>query len=274
MSSLLFSLILFGLRMLLWIQAFQYQAFRDRLKEKNFTALMKTKDGKTGRYFTFKDGKVLSGGRVIDNADVVLTFKTVEIAVRLLMPPINQLEQVNAMKDFLLNLEGPDELTSWFTQTIMQTQTVGWKFGVDMGNGVTRYTNMTNGGPIFLYVKDNKIIRMTPIEFDENDAGPWTIEARGKKFTPPRKTSLAPHGMNWKSMVYSPDRLLYPMKRVDWDPKGERNTQERGISGYERISWDEAFDLVADEIKRMKTEHGPGAIANSHGSHHTWGNVG
>ncbi len=274
MSSLLFSLILFGLRMLLWIQAFRYQAFRDRLKEKNFTALMKTKDGKTGRYFTFKDGKVLSGGRVIDNADVVLTFKTVEIAVRLLMPPINQLEQVNAMKDFLLNLEGPDELTSWFTQTIMQTQTVGWKFGVDMGNGVTRYTNMTNGGPIFLYVKDNKIIRMTPIEFDENDAGPWTIEARGKKFTPPRKTSLAPHGMNWKSMVYSPDRLLYPMKRVDWDPKGERNTQERGISGYERISWDEAFDLVADEIKRMKTEHGPGAIANSHGSHHTWGNVG
>ena len=49
-------------------------------------------------------------------------------------------------------------------------------------------------------------------------------------------------------MVYSPDRLLYPMKRVDFDPNGERNPQNRGTSGYERISWDEALDIVAGEI--------------------------
>ncbi|MCS5660913.1 MAG: molybdopterin-dependent oxidoreductase, partial [Dehalococcoidia bacterium] len=151
---------------------------------------------------------------------------------------------------------------------------VGWKYGIDQGNGVTRFTQMTNGGPIFAYVKNNKIIRITPIEFDDTDPEPWTISARGKNFTPPRKTSLAPHGMNWKSMVYSPDRLLYPMKRVDFDPNGERNTQNRGTSEYERISWDEALDLVATEIKGAKTVHGPGAIANSHGSHHTWGNIG
>ena len=59
-------------------------------------------------------------------------------------------------------------------------------------------------------------------------------------FTPPRKTTLAPHGQNAKSIVYSPDRLLYPMKRVDFDPNGERNPQNRGKSGYVRISWDEA----------------------------------
>ena len=64
---------------------------------------------------------------------------------------------------------------------------------------------------------------MTPITFDAKDPQPWTIKARGKTFTPPRKTSLAPHGQNAKSMVYSPDRLLYPMKRVDFDPNGERN---------------------------------------------------
>ena len=72
------------------------------------------------------------------------------------------------------------------------------------------------------------------------------------KFTPPRKTTLAPHGQNAKSIVYSPDRLLYPMKRVDFDPNGERNPQNRGKSGYVRISWDEALDLVADEIKRLQ----------------------
>ena len=62
------------------------------------------------------------------------------------------------------------------------------------------------------------------------------------KLTPPRKTTLAPHGQNAKSIVYSPDRLLYPMKRVDFDPNGERNPQNRGKSGYVRISWDEALD--------------------------------
>ena len=53
--------------------------------------------------------------------------------------------------------------------------------------------------------------------------------------------------------------------------KGERNPQNRGISGYERISWDEALDMVAGEIQRVKREHGPGAIMNGSGSHHTWG---
>ena len=78
------------------------------------------------------------------------------------------------------------------------------------------------------------------------------------KLTPPRKTTLAPHGQNAKSIVYSPDRLLYPMKRVDFDPNGARNPQNRGKSGYVRISWDEALSIVSDEIKRQKREHGPG----------------
>ena len=137
-----------------------------------------------------------------------------------------------------------------------------------------RYCNMTNGGPVFVYVKDGKIMRMTPIDLTEDDGASWTIEAKGVKLTPPRKTTLAPHGQNAKSIVYSPDRLLYPMKRVDFDPNGERNPQNRGKSGYVRISWDEAIKLVTDEIKRQKREYGPGAITFSHGSHHTWGNIG
>jgi trimethylamine-N-oxide reductase (cytochrome c) len=115
---------------------------------------------------------------------------------------------------------------------------------------------------------------MTPIDFDNTDPRPWTIKARGLNFTPPRKTTLAPHGQNAKAIVYAPNRLLYPMKRVDFDQNGERNTHNRGKSEYVRISWDEAIDLVANEIKRVKRDHGPGAIATSHGSHHTWGNIG
>src|SRR6266550_2457125 len=105
---------------------------------------------------------------------------------------------------------------------------------------------------------DGKIIRMTPIYFGADDPPPWTIEARGLKLTPPRKTTLAPHGQNAKSIVYSPDRLLYPMKRVDFDSNGERNPENRGKSGYVRISWEEAIKIVTDEIKRQKREYGPG----------------
>ena len=274
MAHLKLSFILFGLNILFRYCAWKYPEFKTLLREKAFTAVIRTKDGSIARWYRFGPSGYSSGAGRKDNAEVVMTFKTAAIGAKLLMPPIDQLEQINALKDFVITLAGPEEEATWFTQTIVRTQSIGWKYGVDQGNGVTRYTQMTNGGPIFAYVKDDKIIRITPIEFDETDPKPWTIRARGKEFTPPRKTTLAPHGMNWKSMVYSPDRLLYPMKRVDFDPNGERNPQNRGKSGYERISWDEALDLVASEIKRAKTVHGPGAIVNSHGSHHTWGNIG
>ena len=155
-----------------------------------------------------------------------MSFKNATIGASLLTPPINWLDQVNAQKDFTLAIDGPEDLTNWFAQTLMMMQTAGWKFGVRLPDGTMRYCNMANGGPLFVYVKDGKIIRTTPIDFDETDPQPWTIHARGMNFTPPRKTTLAPHGQNSRSIIYSPDRLLYPMKRVDFDPKGERNVAE------------------------------------------------
>ncbi|MDP2916819.1 MAG: molybdopterin-dependent oxidoreductase [Dehalococcoidia bacterium] len=47
---------------------------------------------------------------------------------------------------------------------------------------------------------------------------------------------------------------------MDWDPDGERNTQNRGKSKFKRISWDEAAELVASEIKRIHKTYGPLAI--------------
>jgi anaerobic selenocysteine-containing dehydrogenase len=137
-----------------------------------------------------------------------------------------------------------------------------------------RLTSGTTGGPVFVYVQDGKIVRITPMDLDETDAPSWTIEARGQKFTPPRKTSIAPYSLSWRSMVYSSSRNLYPMKRVDFDPTGNRNCTKRGVSGYERISWDEAGDIVAGEVKRIKREFGAGAILSTAGSHHLWGNIG
>jgi anaerobic selenocysteine-containing dehydrogenase len=50
--------------------------------------------------------------------------------------------------------------------------------------------------------------------------------------------------------VYSRDRVLHPMRRVG--PKGEGR--------FERISWDEAFDVVASRLREIADRHGPQAI--------------
>ena len=125
---------------------------------------------------------------------------------------------------------------------------------------VVRMTNSSTGGPVFVYVQDGKIVRITPMDLDDAvDASSWKIEARGRTFSPPRKTTFSVYTAGFKSMVYSDKRVQYPMKRVDFDPNGERNIQNRGISGYERISWDEATDIVVSEINRVKREAGPAA---------------
>ena len=273
-DTMKFQTLLFAMAQAIRLTARRYPAFRERLKERDLTALIMAKDEEVGRSFTLKGGKLRSKAGIHAKPDITIAFKTAGLGADLLTPPINWLDQINAQKDFKLTADGPEDLSNWFAQTLMMIQSAGWTWGTEMPNGVTRTCNMTNGGPVFVDVKDGKIIRMTPIEFDDSDTQPWTIEARGVKLTPPRRTSLAPHGQNAKSIVYSPDRLLHPMKRVDFDPNGERNIHNRGKSGYVRISWDEALDIVATEIKRLKRAHGPGVMAVSHGSHHTWGNIG
>jgi len=57
-------------------------------------------------------------------------------------------------------------------------------------------------------------------------------------------------GRAYRQQVYSPDRLRFPQKRVG----------SRGEGRFERISWDEALDTVANEILRIKETYGPQAI--------------
>jgi len=45
-------------------------------------------------------------------------------------------------------------------------------------------TNCTASGPVIVHVKNGKIIRVEPLEFSPDDAGKWTIQARGKMFSP------------------------------------------------------------------------------------------
>ena len=121
-------------------------------------------------------------------------------------------------------------------------------------------------------VKDGKIVRIRPFHYDwkyqPQDFQPWKIEARGKVFRPPLKSIVSPFGLSYKKSIYSPNRILYPLKRSDWDPDGERNPQNRGKSKYVRISWDEALEIIIKEIKRIINTYGSFSIfaqADGHG---------
>ncbi|HEY3383448.1 MAG TPA: DMSO/selenate family reductase complex A subunit [Vicinamibacterales bacterium] len=58
------------------------------------------------------------------------------------------------------------------------------------------------------------------------------------------------------SRLNDPNRLLYPMKRVG----------ARGEGRFERVSWDEAIDLVTSRLQRAVKTYGPGSVFIHHGN--------
>src|SRR5262252_5050629 len=59
--------------------------------------------------------------------------------------------------------------------------------------------------------------------------------------------------------VYSPDRVLYPLKRVA--PKGPALDQNgRPTQAFARISWDEALETVATRLRAAAGGFGPESI--------------
>ena len=51
-------------------------------------------------------------------------------------------------------------------------------------------------------------------------------------------------------LLYHPDRLKYPLKRVG----------ERGEGKWQRISWDEALDTIASRLKDIAARYGPESV--------------
>ncbi|MBI4789162.1 MAG: molybdopterin-dependent oxidoreductase [Chloroflexi bacterium] len=125
-------------------------------------------------------------------------------------------------------------------------------------------------------VKNGRIIRMRPIHYDAKypNLKPWSITARGKTFTPPMKSPVGAMVMARRKRTDSPNRVLYPLKRVDWEPGGDPakiNAQNRGLSKYKRISWDEAAKIIAGEIDRVAKKYGTEGISTVYSGGHSEG---
>ncbi len=53
--------------------------------------------------------------------------------------------------------------------------------------------------------------------------------------------------------TYAPERLRHPLRRVG----------ERGAGRWERVSWDDALDLMADRLAAVRARHGPLALVGA-----------
>jgi anaerobic selenocysteine-containing dehydrogenase len=59
--------------------------------------------------------------------------------------------------------------------------------------------------------------------------------------------------------VYAPERILFPLRRKAGAAKGPLE-RGREHESFERVSWDEALDAIADRLKRIAEEFGPESI--------------
>jgi anaerobic selenocysteine-containing dehydrogenase len=61
---------------------------------------------------------------------------------------------------------------------------------------------------------------------------------------------VCPRGMAAKEIVYSKDRILFPQRRVG----------KRGEGIFERISWDDAYNIIVENLQKIARDFGPEAL--------------
>ena len=77
------------------------------------------------------------------------------------------------------------------------------------------------------------------------------MSVEGSRDLPGQSGGLCSKGAASRQYVYNKDRILYPMKRIG----------KKGSGEFERISWDEAYRMIAENLLRIKKEYGPQAAA-------------
>jgi len=99
--------------------------------------------------------------------------------------------------------------------------------------------------PLRLQVKDDRVVRVLPDNTGNDEIGTQQIRScvRGRAIRP---------------RIYSPQRLRKPLRRRPGTARGE------GV--WDEISWEEALDYVAGELKRILAEYGNEAVYLNYGT--------
>ena len=100
---------------------------------------------------------------------------------------------------------------------------------------------------VLVHSEDGRLVRI------EEDRSYPLVDA----VSPP--TTACPRLGAVEEEIYHPDRLRFPLKRVG----------EKGEGKWERISWVQALDEIAEGLKKIKEKHGAEAVGATGGTGHT-----
>jgi anaerobic selenocysteine-containing dehydrogenase len=85
-------------------------------------------------------------------------------------------------------------------------------------------------------VKDGKVVKVERTVYPDGEEGIICLK-----------------GVAGARLLYHPDRLKYPLKRVG----------KRGEGKWQRVTWEQALDEIADRIKRIREKYRPESVAIS-----------
>lgn len=100
-----------------------------------------------------------------------------------------------------------------------------------------------DGCDVSVYVKEGKVIKV-----------------EGDVSSPNTRGILCPKGLASRSLIYHPERLRHPLKRVG----------QRGEGKWQRISWDEALDTIAARVREVEDKYGERSFVFAHGTSRGW----
>ena len=98
---------------------------------------------------------------------------------------------------------------------------------------------------VWVYIQDGKVVRTEGDETCFNTMG-----------------NHCSKGQASIQAAYHPDRIKFPMKRTN--PKGSEDP------GWVRISWDEAYRTIADNIMQLREKYGPESLFTWCGTGRQW----